>query len=87
MLIFFEGGNNCDGDDLATTLENCYIKSKTEHGSSKRYPKTMDLVNVSIVSSNKTINPVFYNWTKVYIVACDGSGHQGSRLNAVQYKG
>ena len=87
MPIFFKGGNNCEGDDLAGTLENCYLKSKTEHGSSKRYPKTMDLVNVSILSANKTINPVFYNWTKAYLIACDGSGHQGSKLAAVQYKG
>jgi len=47
----------------------------------------MDLVNVSILSANKTINPVFYNWTKAYLIACDGSGHQGSRLSSVQYKG
>lgn len=87
MLVFFEGFSQCSGNDLATTLETCYIKSKTEHGSSKKWPKTIDLVNVSMLSANKTINPVFFNWSKVFIVSCDGSGHQGYKEEPVSYRG
>jgi hypothetical protein len=62
------------------------LRSLTEKGSSKRYPKTIDMSNVSILSANKTLNPVFYDWTKVFIPSCDGSAHQGYRLNPVTFR-
>jgi hypothetical protein len=30
---------------------------------------------------------VFWDWTRIYVPYCDGSEHQGSRLNPVNYKG
>ena len=33
------------------------------------------------------VNPVFYDWTKIYIPYCDGSTHQGYRETPVNYRG
>lgn len=30
---------------------------------------------------------MFWDWTRIYVPYCDGSEHQGSRLNPVNYKG
>lgn len=43
VLIFFEGAGYCQGEDLSATLENCYLRSLTEKGSSKRWPKTVNM--------------------------------------------
>jgi hypothetical protein len=32
------------------------------------------------------LNPNFYDWTKVYVVYCDGSEYTGSRADPVAYK-
>lgn len=42
----------CFGSDLASTIENCYNRSKTSLGSSKSYSQTKDLNDFSIMSNN-----------------------------------
>lgn len=37
-MIFFEGGGWCGDVDLQSTVENCYQRSLTDLGSSKKYP-------------------------------------------------
>lgn len=32
------------------------------------------------------MNPVFYDWTKIYVIYCDGSEYTGSRKDPIQYK-
>ncbi len=36
LLVYFEGGGWCGDKDSATTLENCYQRSR-KYGSSKMY--------------------------------------------------
>lgn len=43
VLLFFEGGGWCGDQDLQSTLENCYQRSKTDLGSSTNYPPTVTL--------------------------------------------
>jgi hypothetical protein len=37
-----------------------------------------------VLSTNEQ-NP-FKDWTKAYLRYCDGSGHQGSRFDPIEYK-
>lgn len=32
------------------------------------------------------MNPVFYDWTKIYVIYCDGSEYTGSRKDPISYK-
>lgn len=41
---------------------------------------------MSIISGNKTTNPLYYDWNRVIIKYCDGSLHQGTRAAPVNYK-
>lgn len=52
----------------------------TDLGSSKSYPKSLNLDKFGFLSSDKDINPLFYKWSKAFIPYCDGSLHQGSKL-------
>lgn len=38
ILLHFLGGAACLGTDLPSTLEQCYLRSKTELGSSTKWP-------------------------------------------------
>jgi hypothetical protein len=61
-------------------------RSKTHLGSSAKYPEKENFENVSIISGNKTTNPLYYDWNRVFIKYCDGSLHQGTRAAPVNYK-
>lgn len=39
------------------------------------------------MSNNQLNNPLYYDWTKVYIPYCDGVLHQGSKSAPIDYKG
>jgi hypothetical protein len=87
FMVFFEGGGFCGGASLANTLESCYQRSRTDLGSSANYPATRIFSNRGILSGTREVNPLFFDWTKVFIPYCDGSLHQGTRLQPVSYKG
>ena len=84
VLIFMEGGGWCGDNDLASTTENCYQRSKTDLGSSTGYQPTHTFAQG--ILSNQADN-YFKGWTRVFLKYCDGSGHQGTRSDALLYKG
>jgi hypothetical protein len=43
FLLHFDGGGWCAEGDLASTIESCYQRSKTDLGSSRNYPATMNI--------------------------------------------
>jgi hypothetical protein len=51
MLLYFEGGGWCGNKDLATTLESCFQRSKSDLGSSKNYSATLSVYD-GILSDN-----------------------------------
>ncbi|XP_042013851.1 pectin acetylesterase 8-like [Salvia splendens] len=63
-MIFLPGGAWC------ATNEGCLNKSSTDLGSNKNPPP---LPLGTFQSTNKTINPDFYNWNIVQIRYCDGA--------------
>lgn len=65
-------------------LEDCYKRSKNDLGSSK-YLKD-DLIGPGGYLSTDPALSRFANWTKVVIMYCDGSQHQGHNDNPIAYK-
>ena len=86
FLVFFEGGSSCMGSTLSNVLDDCVKRTKNHLGSSDKYIDKPNYENVSLLSGNKTINPLYYGWNRVFIKYCDGSLHQGSRAAPVSYK-
>lgn len=84
FMIFFEGGGWCGDKDLPNTIENCYQRSLTDLGSSKKYPDNYTIPD-GILSLNSQNS--FRDFTKVYFKYCDGSGHQGTKSAPISYKG
>lgn len=87
FLIYFEGGGWCGDSNNSTTIENCYQRSLTDLGSSKNYAQKADLGSWGLLSGNPSVNALYYDWTRVYLKYCDGTGHQGTRSAPVSYKG
>lgn len=85
IYVHFEGGGWCWGPDhINQTIDSCYQRSKSDQGSSKSYPSTIQF-NDGILSNNIQNN--FKDWTRVFLKYCDGSGRQGTRKNPLSYKG
>lgn len=83
IYLEFEGGGWCGAGDLASTIESCYQRSKTNLGSSKAY-QNVQILNQGSLSIEEGNN--FKDWKRILITYCDGSGHQGTRKEPVVYK-
>ncbi|KAI4370794.1 hypothetical protein MLD38_019104 [Melastoma candidum] len=68
-LVFLEGGAWCN--NVAT----CLVRSATRLGSSKAMVKEMAFPG--ILSSQREINPDFYNWNRIHVGYCDGASFTG----------
>lgn len=85
ILFHLVGGGACMGTDLASTLESCYKRSRGKFGSSNPWASTYDAADGGILSPVLS-DSSFANWTKIVIMYCDGSFHQGNNLNPITYK-
>jgi len=76
------------GGGWCTNVEDCYNRAHSRLGSSKGWPSSMDLdAETNYFSGDPKINPMMYNWNKVYMVYCDGSSFAGFNNSATSYKG
>ena len=74
------------GGGWCFTEKTCKSRSKSGLGSSTGYkPAEGDLGG--IMSANVTENPLFANWTKVFVKYCDGSSFSGARIGASNASG
>ena len=85
-LIYFVGGGFCEGNTLADTLEACYKRSFTWLGSTANTTETRNFEGHGLLSPLQEENPVFYDWTKIFVMYCDGSEYAGSLDSSVSYK-
>lgn len=76
----------CGGKTLSDTLANCYDRAGTNLGSSLNYTATKNMDSWGMLSEQADINPLFAEWTKVWVPYCDGSLHQGTRNRSISYK-
>jgi len=75
-----EGGGYC------VTLADCYGRSQTGLGSSKSYAQMTDLPN-DYLSNDPNVNPLMYNWNKVFFKYCDGAFFSGNNDTVANYNG
>jgi hypothetical protein len=54
-------------------------------GTTKYYSKTKSFNGKGLLSPLKEENPVFYDWTKVYVIYCDGAAHAGYKEEPVPF--
>lgn len=45
-----------------------------------------DFSGNGLLSPKQEENPVFYDWTKIFVIYCDGSEYLGNRDQPIQYK-
>eukprot|EP00347_Sterkiella_histriomuscorum_P004397 403360614 len=90
LVIHFQGGGWCFGLNDKELLESChsraYDKTFNAYGSSKTWQKHSNEAE-SYFCSNKENDKIFYNWNRIYLQYCDGSGHQGYKKEVQTYNG
>ncbi len=79
FVLYMDSGGFCGGSTLSQTLEDCYKRSFSSLGTTVNYPKQKNMDKMGLISPLEEKNPVFHDWTKVFIIYCDGSEYQGSR--------
>ncbi|CAE8606148.1 unnamed protein product [Polarella glacialis] len=85
-LLFFEGGGwcydaNCDSPTAEGTLADCRKRSEGRLGSSNSWSATKDgSWFTGMLSSDLLQNPIFNNWTLIYLPYCDGTSWSGDAV-------
>ena len=86
FIIYMDSGGFCGGFTLEDALESCYKRSKTGLGTTTKYPPKKNLDNLGLLSTDPKRNPVFHDWTKIFLIYCDGSEYTGNKTDPVAYK-
>ena len=85
LVINFEGGGWCmDRDENKVVNEKCYERIFNYYGSSKTW-KDEYVYEYNFNGGDPKKNPQFYNWHKVEIPYCDGTGNQGFKKDPVKF--
>ena len=89
FLFHLQGGGWCQ------TITECLTRSKTALGTSIHYPAFMDLRTVDqppapaghvqtghdAFDRDEAVNPLFHDWTFVYMPYCDGNSFAGDNVS------
>ncbi len=70
-ILYLKGGGWC------FDLEDCYKRSKSDLGSSKKWPESIQ--KSGFLSDDPLMNPDFYTWTVVVLKYCDGASFAGDQ--------
>ena len=70
-ILHLLGGGWCN------STSECYNRSYTDLGSSKRWPLTHSLNG--FLSDEPEVNPDFHDWNIVLLMYCDGASFAGDR--------
>eukprot|EP01006_Ploeotia_vitrea_P035906 TRINITY_DN65948_c7_g2_i1.p1 TRINITY_DN65948_c7_g2~~TRINITY_DN65948_c7_g2_i1.p1 ORF type:complete len:391 (-),score=39.45 TRINITY_DN65948_c7_g2_i1:135-1181(-) len=80
-FVYHKGGGWCE------SVEDCYQRSSTDLGSSKKWDRPTMKVDDDYFSINKADNPLMWNWNKIWIPYCDGGSFSGFNFSTTMYKG
>ena len=72
-ILHFMGGGWC------INTNDCYQRSLTAQGSTSTDYWEQYEEFPGILSSDKEVNPDFYNWNGVFLIYCDGASFAGDR--------
>ena len=79
-IIYLQGGGWCVG------LDNCAQRAGTNLGTTKYDSSVANIAaGAPYLSSNKSINPLTYNWNTIYARYCDGSCFSSNNETIYQY--
>ena len=78
--IHHQGGGWCE------SMEDCYDRSKTDLGSSTKYPPQANLGG-GYFDTNPEVNPMMYDWNAVFMKYCDGASFAGSNSSTESING
>ena len=83
--VFLEGGGACAGfeEQVIDSFDTCIQRAGTSLGSSTSYPDTADY-DSGYLSTDKSTNPLTYNWNTIYVKYCDGSCYSGNNDTIVK---
>ena len=72
-IVYQQGGGWC------SSMQDCAMRANSTLGSSKTYPKTSLVVmqEQGYLSNDPAVNPLFFNWTRVYLPYGDGTSQLG----------
>mmetsp|Transcript_124151 Transcript_124151/g.386616 ORF Transcript_124151/g.386616 Transcript_124151/m.386616 type:complete len:382 (+) Transcript_124151:292-1437(+) len=93
FLIYFEGGGwcydeQCENPTWDGTLKDCRQRATTRLGSSTRWEPFQDYTLKGMLSIDPVANPVFHDWTLVYVPYCDGTSFSGDAVvDDLHFKG
>ena len=73
VIFAFEGGGWCYDLTPEGTLNDCLRRSKSDLGSSSKYPATAGLGG--ILSRKESDNKYFYDASAIFVKYCDGTGN------------
>lgn len=84
FLIFLEGGgwcydSHCSAPSREGTLGDCRQRAGGRLGSSRGWPRTQDSYD-GMLSADAGRNPVFHDWTLIYVPYCDGASFTGDTV-------
>lgn len=91
FVIYLQGGGwcydqNCDDPTRAGTLTDCRSRSQSSLGSSSSWSSSYS--GWGILSSSASQNPVFHNWTSIYVPYCDGASFTGNtEVDGLHFRG
>ena len=74
--LLFYGGDWCNGRDRESLLDDCLDRVRNDKlpwaGTSRKW---QDNMYVSYASGDSADDSVYFNWNRIYVKYCDGSGH------------
>lgn len=75
-VFYLLGGGWCMGLTQLDALHDCYERSFTKLGSTANWTDTITSID-HVFSGDRSEDVVYYNWNRIFVIYCDGSGHQG----------
>lgn len=75
-MFYLLGGGWCTGRTTDAVAMDCLDRSEGLLGSTKGWDDTLTWIEKSF-SGNSSKDLTYYNWNRVWVIYCDGSGHQG----------
>ena len=94
--MFLQGGGWCWDEDgcwsrafnKSDELDGCYSRAVGHgRGSTKDDAATFDFNTIGLLTSDRSLNPLFYDWNKIYVRSCDGMSFGGDAVAVVTKNG
>ena len=85
-IFYMLGGGWCTGRNTDEVTQDCYERSFTKLGSTVDWDDTLTWIDKSF-PGDPTKDLTYYNWNRVFVIYCDGTGHQGYISQPVNVKG